>query len=283
STLLPRSAFGQAAGRITLQFTTHGAGLSAAALVGALSGNGTATLDGLQISGFDPKALDAAVRAADRGVGLDAVRIGDVVRTALDAGRLHVPALAGTVTVDAGRVALAPLAAPAEGADVGITGSYDLGADALDLRFVLTGSPKGDAPDGQRPQLSIALKGPLEAPRRSVDVGPLVSWLTMRSLDLEAKRLQAAEQEAKRIQAEQEARRLAAEEAKRAAQAIEDARRAQNQEPTPPASTGGVPLLEKLPALPAPIEIRPPPGRNEAKPRRPAHSHTDRNSTMAAP
>jgi large subunit ribosomal protein L24 len=256
--------------------------LSPAALVGALSGSGTATIDGLQISGFDPKAIESALRAAEHGVALDAIRIGDIVRTALDTGRLHIPALSGAITIEAGRTALAPLAAPAEGADVAIAGSYDLGADALDLRFGLAGPRRTDAPGGQRPEISIALKGPLDAPRRTVDVAPLVNWLTMRAVEQEAKRLEAAEQEAQRIQAQEAARRLAAAEEAKRAEAIEEARRAQAQETAAPASTAGAPSFDKLPDLPAPIEIRPLPARTEVKPRRPA-PRAEHTSTMAAP
>ena len=200
--------------------------MSPAALVGALSGRGTATIDNLQISGFDPAAIEAASRAAQRGVAIDAVRIGDVVRSGLDAGRLNIPAASAVVTIEAGRATLSPLTVPAAGADVGISASYDLGADALDLRFGLIGPLKADAPGGQRPEISIALKGPVDAPRRTVEVASLVNWLTMRAVEQEAKRLEAAEQEAKRIQAQEEARRLA-EEARRAA---EDGRRLAEEE-----------------------------------------------------
>ncbi len=331
SALMPRSALGQVAGRITLELTTQGTGMSPAALVGALSGRGTATIDNLQISGFDPAAIEAASRAAQRGVAIDAVRIGDVLRSGLDAGRLNIPAASAVVTIEAGRATLSPLTVPAAGADVGISGSYDLGADALDLRFGLIGPLKADAPGGQRPEISIALKGPVDTPRRTVEVASLVNWLTMRAVEQEAKRLAAAEQEAKRIQAQEETRRLAEEarraaedarrlaeeearrfadaEAKRAAKAAEEARRAQEAEraaeaaetarraheaalplstAATPLSGAGAPAFDKLPALPAPIEIRPLPGRTqvkpaEVKPRRtpPPPPHTQRATTMA--
>jgi len=265
SALMPRNALGQVAGQVTLELAVQGTGLSPAALVGALSGTGTATVDSLQISGFDPRAIESALRAAERGVSLDVVRIGDVVRTALDAGRLNVPAMSGAIVVETGRAALRPVTAPAEGADVALGGTYDLGADELNLHFGLSGARSADAPGGQRPEISIALKGPLGAARRTVEVSSLVNWLAMRAVDREAKRLEAAEQEAKRIQAEA-ARRLAAENARRA-EAAEEARRAQ--EPAAPLFTSGTQSLEKLPELPPAIEIKPVPGRIETKPRPP--------------
>ena len=101
--------------------------------------------------------------------------------------------------------ALVPLIAPAQGADVAISGSYDLGADALEARFDLTGAPRPNGPSGQRPALTVALKGPLDAPRRSEDVSALVNWLTLRSVEREAKRVEAAERVANRIKAQEEA------------------------------------------------------------------------------
>ena len=130
--LLPRAAAGRARGRITLHFDASGAGLSPAALIGALQGQGTVTAENLLLAGLDPNAIDAATRAAERGVALDGVRIGDIVRTALDGGRLHIPDAGGAIAIADGRFTLAPLVAPAQGADVAITGSYDLAADALE-------------------------------------------------------------------------------------------------------------------------------------------------------
>src|SRR5262249_30617513 len=170
ASLLPRAAAGRANGRVTLAFDASGAGLSPAALVGALQGQGSASVENLVLAGLDPDAIDAAARAAERGVSLDGVRIGDIVRTALDDGKLNIPDAGGSVAIVGGRLTLAPVVAPAQGADVGITGSYDLGADALEARFDLTGALRQGGPSGQRPALSVALKGPLEAPRRSEDV-----------------------------------------------------------------------------------------------------------------
>jgi uncharacterized protein involved in outer membrane biogenesis len=270
SGLMPRSASGQASGRVSFQFDARGTGLSPAALIGALQGAGTASTESLQISGFDPKAIDSAILAVDRGVPPDAIRIGDIVRTALDAGRLNIPGIVGVMAIGAGRVVVGPLSAPAQGADVAISGSYGLAEDALDFRFGLTGPPKANAPAGQRPELTILLKGPLDSARRTVDVTGLVNWLALRGVELEAKRLEAAEREANRIRAQEEALR-ALDEARRA----EAARRAQ--EAAAPASTAAAPAFDKAPDLPPAIDIKPAPAAAEHRPRR--TPPTDRAST----
>ena len=267
--LLPRVAAGRASGRVTLQFDASGTGLSPAALIGALHGQGTATAENLLLAGLDPNAIDAAARAAERGVALDGVRIGDIVRSALDDGRLNIPDAGGSIAIGGGRLTLAPLSAPAQGADVAIAGSYDLAADALEARFDLTGAPRQNGPSGQRPALSISFKGPLDAPRRSEDVTALVNWLTLRSVELEAKRLEAAERDAKRIKAQEEAALRRAQEAAAAAAAAAAAQRADQTAgiPVGPAAPAA-PTFDKAPDLPPVIDIKPVPTVPASKPRR---------------
>jgi large subunit ribosomal protein L24 len=289
SALMPRAAFGQVAGRVSFRSDVQATGLSPAALVGALQGSGSATVENLQIAGFDPKAIDAALSAADRGVAIDAVRIGDVVRSALDTGRLNIPDLAGAVAIDAGRVVITPLTAPAQSADVAITGSYGVGDDALDLRFGLTGAPKPNAPNGQRPEISLILRGPLDAARRTVEVGALVNWLASRAVEQETRRLEAAEQEAKRVQAQEEARRKQEAERRQQEEArrkLDEERRAQEAaaatgaiaEPAKPAA----PAFDKAPDLPPAIIIGPAPGSGEAKQRH-VPPRPDRATTAVPP
>src|SRR5262249_929678 len=102
--LLGQAATRRAAGRVSLQFDASGPGRSPAALMGALQGRGTATIENLQIAGFSPLAITAATRAAERGVSPDAIRIGDIVRAALDNGPLNIPAVGGAIALGGGRV-----------------------------------------------------------------------------------------------------------------------------------------------------------------------------------
>jgi hypothetical protein len=46
---------------------------------------------------------------------------------------------------------------------------------------------------GAKPELSVTLKGPLAAPERTVDVSSLLGWLTLRSTELQTRRLQSLE------------------------------------------------------------------------------------------
>jgi large subunit ribosomal protein L24 len=248
-------------GRFTLQLRVDGSGRSPAALIGALRGGGTLTIDNLQAPGLDPNAIGAAIRAADQGVSVDVVRIGDIVRSALDRGNLTVPWIGGGFTIADGRASFDEVTAKAQDADLTASGGLDLADYGLNLRVGLVGAPGDEGMAGHRPRIDITVKGPIEAPSRNADVSSLVSWLTLRSVDRESKRVEAAEREAKRLQA-------IAREAKRREEA-EAARRAQETSSVPVPSAGDASSIGRLPALPPPIDIRPVP--------------TDRGGRRAAP
>jgi large subunit ribosomal protein L24 len=177
-------------GRGTLRIELEGSGLSPAAFIGSLAGTGTVVLEGTQIAGLDAKAFEKVIEAVDRGLDLDAGKIRDVAVGALNVGRLNLPEAEGAIVISNGRVRIS-LEAPAERADLAISGGLDLADGALDLRLALTGPPK--PPATQRPTVSVLLKGPVGAPKRSVDVAALVNWLTLRAVDQQAKHLEAIE------------------------------------------------------------------------------------------
>jgi large subunit ribosomal protein L24 len=195
---------GRPNGRFTLQLQAAGSGRSPAALVGALRGGGTLTIDALQVPGLDPNAIATSVRAADQGVSIDTIRIGDVVGAALDRGALSVPFIGGGFTIADGRASFGEVTDKAQDkaqdTSFSASGNFDLSAATLDLRLALAGAAPGDGPSDMRPRIDIAVKGPIDAPRRQVDVSALVGFLTLRTVEREAKRLEAAEREAKRLQ-----------------------------------------------------------------------------------
>jgi hypothetical protein len=228
-----------ATGRLSLDAEVQGQGLSAASLVGGLAGGGVVTLENVEISGLDPAAVNAAIGAVDRGLAINAVRIAEIVNASLNGGRLRLPFATAPITVAEGRLRLSDLEAPAQSADVGATGALGLADHQVDMRFVLTGPQRKDAPGGERPSLAVSVKGPLDNARRSADVTALVNWLTARAVEQETKRLEEAERERKRLESPERLRPDAVAPAS-----------------GPEAVTA---TLGRAPELPAPIEIKPPP------------------------
>ena len=189
--IIPAAARPPIAGRLAVQLDAEGTGRSPAALFGSLAGGGTVTLADAQLIGLDSKAFDVAIRAADQGQSIDAQRIRDLIGAAFDGGRLRVSNIDGAISIRAGQARLGQTIAPAEGADLSLAGHVDLSENVLDARITLSGMKV--VAGGGRPEIFVALKGPVPAARRTIDVSALVAWLTLRAIDQQASRLQAIE------------------------------------------------------------------------------------------
>jgi uncharacterized protein involved in outer membrane biogenesis len=285
--LLPGEGRPALTGRLGLQMTVEGAGLSPAALIGALDGSGTITLEDAAFAWLDPRAFGAAVRMADQSAALDAAKVRDVVATVLDGGALGVPRLDAALTITAGQARIARTIVPAQGADLTLMGGADLADATLDARLTLTGPSFNDGSATTRPDVLVLLKGPLAAPKRTVDVSALSGWLMLRSVERQAKRLDAIEAE-RRDAAAREAEPPPASlpptappvsaalpaPATDAApiavppSAVPAPTRPQRPVRAPAASRASPPAADQPPALPPPLEITPAPG--NVRPHRPA-------------
>ncbi len=184
-------------GRISSQLDFEGSGSNPAALFGSIRGNGSLTLENGQIAGLDDKAIDVAMRAVERGTPISAPRIAEIVGKVMDTGSLSVPWASVPFEISAGRVRFGKLVATQPTGDLALAAGIDLVEQTLDARVTLYGA--GVRGGGSaRPELVVAISGPIAAPRRSNDVSALVGWLTLQAVDRETKRLEAEEREAKR-------------------------------------------------------------------------------------
>jgi hypothetical protein len=158
----------------------------------------------------------------DQGLAIDQARISNVVGKAMDSGRLTVKHAEGTIAVSAGQLRLSDISADSKDAALSVAGHLDLTDGSIDARLVLSGA--GEATGG-RPDIFMALKGPVTAPARSIDVSALTGWLTLRQIDNQSKQLREIE-------------------------------KAQPQPNAPPPKQKS----ERAPALPPAVTIRPLPG-----------------------
>jgi uncharacterized protein involved in outer membrane biogenesis len=179
------------AGRASLQVTLASQGRSASALTGALSGSGTVTLESARIAGLDPRAFEAAVRASDGGQARDDARLKQIVEPALLAGALAVGSAQIPFNIRDGRLRVGATALDANGVRAIISGGYDIPADQADIRAALALTMVGPATG--RPEIQLFAVGTPDALSRSVDVTALSSWLAVRTIDHETRRLDAIE------------------------------------------------------------------------------------------
>jgi large subunit ribosomal protein L24 len=179
------------AGRASMQMTLASQGRSASALTGALSGSGTVTLESAAIAGLDPRAFDAAIRASDGGQATDDVKLRLIVERVLSAGSLSVKSAQIPFSIGDGRIRIGSSTLDAEGARAIVSGGYDIPADQADIRASLASTAVGSA--SSRPEIQLFAAGPPDALDRTVDVAALSSWLAVRAIDRETRRLDAIE------------------------------------------------------------------------------------------
>ena len=177
-------------GRLSGDVELEGGGLSPSALIGSLRGNGSITLDAGELRGLDLRVFDAAERAVADGTRIDNARVSELATRAFDDGTLVVPYASAPVTLSQGRLQLGAVAMRGGPNDPAVSGSIDLNDLTLDARITLYGAAIALA---GRPEVTALFKGPIDRPRRTLDVVSLVNWLTLMAVDREAKRLEAAE------------------------------------------------------------------------------------------
>jgi large subunit ribosomal protein L24 len=220
-------------GRLDLSADMEGNGLSPVALIGSLQGSGKVTLSDGQFAGLDPRAFDVVTRAVDQGLPIDGIRVGDVVRRALDSGQLAIKRANGKLWMSAGQVRLGDVTIDSKDADLTLSGTADLTDGSVGARMVLSGMSKAA---GAPPDIFMSLQGPAAAPSRTIDVSALAGWLTLRSVENQTRHLRMIEGQGSAAQAPSQQAPAA-------------------QVPSP--ETAPTPKGKQAPALPAPVDIKP--------------------------
>jgi large subunit ribosomal protein L24 len=179
-------------GRLTSEISVEGSGMSAVALIGSLQGTGTFMLEDGRLARLSPAAFASIIHAIDQGLPIDAVRLSDRMDAALASAPLAVPVAQGSILIEAGEARLKNSAAAADDTELATTASLDLVHAAIDARLMFTG-PKALAFANARPEIVVFVKGPVEAPSRSVDAALFASWLALRAVEQQSRTLDVLE------------------------------------------------------------------------------------------
>jgi large subunit ribosomal protein L24 len=241
------------AGKISARTSVSGQGRSAASLIGSLNGNGAVTIENARIAGLDPRAFDAATRASDAGIARDDAKLAAAVGPALANGALTIKSAEIPFAIRDGQLRVSNTTLMGEGARLNLSGGYDLAADQIDVRAALAATTTDTANIG-RPEILVLLFGSPDKPDRSIDVAALSSWLGLRAIDRETKRLDAIERNNPLLNPGRPAEPASPPPPPRLAPPPPPSPRVEA--PPPPAAA---------PPLPPPVEIRPVPG---ARPQR---------------
>jgi hypothetical protein len=196
------------------------------------------------------------------------VRVRDRMDAALASGGLAVTLAEGAITVNAGQARLSNPTVRAQRGELAVNGNVNLAEGDLDARLILFGAGGAGAPANTRPEVGIALKGPIDTPKRTVDVAALASWLALRAVEQQSKKLDVLEG--------------------RAPVPSPTPVKANTETPTDPAAPKppsaskrkpAAPAVERLQPLPPPIDIRPAP--TPRAPRPPGAAATQAGPTHA--
>ncbi|MGY8632235.1 AsmA-like C-terminal region-containing protein [Bradyrhizobium sp. 14AA] len=271
-------------GRASVQMALTSQGRSVAALTGALAGNGTVTLDSAEIAGLNPRAFEIAIRASDGGQVSDDNRLRQLVEPALAAAPIAVTSAQIPFTIRDGRLRVGATPLEAKNARAIVSGGYDIPADQADIRASLT--PIMNGLSGAPPEIQLFAAGPPDRLNRTIDLAPLSSWLAVRTIDRETRRLDAIERGEPPPATAALPTLVSPEAAPEQAPAIvplpgQDPRRtppkpkaaptpkapqAAPAAPSPPLTNPPLASQQAAP-LPPPIEVRPAPGPPPAKPK----------------
>ena len=178
-------------GRASAQMTLMSQGRSASALTGALSGSGIVMLEQARFAGLDPRAFDVAIRASDSGQVTDDARLKQIVEPVLSAGALPIGSAQIPFNIRDGRIRVGATTLDADGARAIVSGGYDIPADQADIRAALASTAVGGTTS--RPEIQLLAVGTPDALNRTIDVTALSSWLAVRTIDRETRRLDAIE------------------------------------------------------------------------------------------
>jgi large subunit ribosomal protein L24 len=185
------------AGRLSGDLRFEGAGLSPAALIGSLQGDGTLSLENGQFSGLDLRVFDEIEHAVERDSRIDQSRVGEIATKVFDSGALVVPSASAPLVLSQGRLLLGSLDLRGGPNGLAASGSLDLAALTLDGKVSLQGQGRPNVASGRPPVITAAYKGPWLRPTRSIDTGMLTDWLTLVAVEREMRRLENAERAAK--------------------------------------------------------------------------------------
>src|SRR6202022_660335 len=137
------------------------------------------------------RAFDVAIRASDRGQATDDIRLRQIVEPVLLGGALSVPSAQIPFSIRDGRIRVGATTLDAEGARAIISGGYDIPADQADIRASLASTATESVTS--RPEIQLFAAGSPDALDRTVDVAALSSWLAVRAIDRETRRLDSIE------------------------------------------------------------------------------------------
>ncbi len=168
------------------EFTGQGRSLSA--IAATLTGTGTfRAVDGV-LRRFNPIAFDQIVSAADAGLELTEDKVGTAFAGHLDSGSLRFDAMEGAFSIASGVVRASNIRIDTDALDSFASATIDLPVLQLSSEWTLQVTDEEET--SRTREVGVVFSGPLDQPQRSIDVSPLLGYLTVRTFEQEVERLE---------------------------------------------------------------------------------------------
>lgn len=252
-----------AEGRANLTLALDASGNSVASMARAASGSGELQLNPLKLRGITSGNFGAILSSADGLEGdLTEKKVDIIARDQMLGGVAQLDAVKVPFTIASGKVRADAIHGEDGTASFSGSAELDLADRSLSARVAMRLAAGDEAMAGGEPEVALLFEGPIDAPRATLDVQPLASYLSLRKFERERRRVEtmqanvlekqrlrreaalyrsraearAALAEAMRRQAEEEARRRqeARQRAEAAARAEAERRALEQQRPVDP-------------------------------------------------
>jgi hypothetical protein len=135
-----------------------------------------------RLARLNPAAFDTVISAVDRGMPIDAARVGNRMDSALASGALTFRRVEAGIRIEGGQARM--------------MGNPALGVPDVDLavrRLTLSAMSRAASPTNIWPEIEVSLRGPVNAAWRATDVTAFTSWLAARAIEQQSKKLDVLE------------------------------------------------------------------------------------------
>ena len=185
-------AAGGLSGKGDFSATLSGSGKSVEGLIAALSGSGTAVVDGLTIPGLNPDAFGSLIDKADAlGRDINAARVAEFAPEIAGEGSFVADKADVAFTIAGGILRAPPLTLKSAAATLTVDLRADLNAGVVAANGNIAYAPGKEALVGSEPVVGFQIEGEPGATARLFDSAPLAQFLTQRALEKEQARVEA--------------------------------------------------------------------------------------------
>ncbi|ESR27309.1 AsmA family protein [Lutibaculum baratangense] len=181
-----------ATGRADLALQLSGGGRTPASLVSSLAGEGSFLLRDVTIRGLDPSAFQQVVRATEAELEVEEEPVAAALEEALSGGAILVGAAEGAVSGSGGTLRAGPVKLDSRDLEVFASAAVDLEDFTLDSNWTIGDR---DQAEGRAREAILNFSGPIEQPMRTINVRPLISYLTVLQFEREMRRLEEVQAE----------------------------------------------------------------------------------------